>query len=284
MSHRKFYHPIDNFEDHNLQSLPRINPRVFLDVESDGKKLGRVVFELFLDEVPRIAHDIRALFTGERGIGKHSGMPLHLRGTRFNQIIKGMSVKLDLNQEAINITEKEMIQAGYFRRKHTAPWLLSFGVRSASSGGQPQLLATLRPTPHLDTRHVVVGQVVRGFDILQMIEVSPVDNQDCPLAHISISHCGELELRIPYNVIISGLDGSRHGSDTDSSSSSDSESEGSQRHRSSSSKSKRRRKPTKANYSSHRRASESESSRYSRSSRPRSSESQSRHRHQGFGG
>ncbi|KAJ9056408.1 hypothetical protein DSO57_1033342 [Entomophthora muscae] len=279
MSLVKFDNTLDNFEDQDLQYLPHINPRVFYDIEADGKKLGRVVFELFMDEVPRIAQDIRALFTGERGIGKHSGIPLHLRGTMFNQVIKGMSIRLDLIQEGITISEKELIHEGYFRRRHTAPWLLSFGDRSTSSGGQPQLLATLRPTPHLDTRHVVVGQVVRGFDILQMIEVSPVDNQDRPLAHLSVSHCGELELRIPHNVIIKGLEEPKHSFGSRSSSvssitSSDSESSGSRRRTSSSRKSKKKSKSSKEKRSSR---SKSKKEKYQRrSSRSRSPESRSK--------
>ncbi|RUP50344.1 cyclophilin-like domain-containing protein [Jimgerdemannia flammicorona] len=62
-----------------------INPRVFFDVDIDGTRIGRIIMELFKDEVPRTAENFRALCTGELGIGKVSSMPLHYRGSIFHR-------------------------------------------------------------------------------------------------------------------------------------------------------------------------------------------------------
>jgi cyclophilin family peptidyl-prolyl cis-trans isomerase len=50
------------------------NPRVFTDIEIDGKSAGRMVFELFKSECPRTAENFRQLCTGEAGLGKETGV------------------------------------------------------------------------------------------------------------------------------------------------------------------------------------------------------------------
>ena len=42
---------------------------VFLDVETDGESLGRIVIELRADVTPKTAENFRALCTGEKGFG-----------------------------------------------------------------------------------------------------------------------------------------------------------------------------------------------------------------------
>lgn len=55
------------------------NPKVFFDISIGGDMEGRIVFELFADVVPKTAENFRALCTGEKGIGKISGRPLHYK-------------------------------------------------------------------------------------------------------------------------------------------------------------------------------------------------------------
>ena len=62
------------------------NPHVFFDVSVGGDKVGRVMFILFKDKVPRTAENFRALCTGEKGKGK-SGKPLHFKGSSFHRVI-----------------------------------------------------------------------------------------------------------------------------------------------------------------------------------------------------
>lgn len=54
-------------------------PRCFLDISIAGELEGRIVVELFANVVPKTAENFRALCTGEKGIGPHTGVPLHYK-------------------------------------------------------------------------------------------------------------------------------------------------------------------------------------------------------------
>ena len=60
----------------------------------------------------------------------------------------------------------------------------------SSSGSQ--FFVTTVPTPWLDGRHVVFGQVLEGMDIISKIEDSNTDPRDRPVKDCTISDCGAL--------------------------------------------------------------------------------------------
>ena len=69
------------------------NPIVFMDINVAGERLGRVVFELFANEVPKTAENFRALCTGEKGVGEKTGKPLHYKGSTFHRVIKDFMIQ-----------------------------------------------------------------------------------------------------------------------------------------------------------------------------------------------
>merc|ERR1719432_323945 len=63
-------------------------PRCFFDITISGTKVGRVVIELFSDITPKTCENFRCLCTGEKGIGKITGKPLHYLGSTFHRVVK----------------------------------------------------------------------------------------------------------------------------------------------------------------------------------------------------
>ncbi|KAI7856643.1 cyclophilin-like domain-containing protein [Circinella umbellata] len=180
-----------------------INPRVFFDIDIDGKRIGRIVIELFQDEVPKTAENFRCLCTGEMGLGKVSNMPLHYRGSIIHRIIKGFMIQGgDFTRR--NGSGGESIYGATFSdesfaRKHTTHGLLSMANRGPNTQSS-QFFITTRPTPHLDGKHVVFGRVVSGYDVVQVIENEQVDERDHPLQTVMIANSGELVLKLPPGV------------------------------------------------------------------------------------
>jgi peptidyl-prolyl isomerase D len=55
-----------------------------------------------------------------------------------------------------------------------------------------QFFITTVPTPHLDGKHVVFGEVLNGKSIVRKIENLPTQGSDKPTKDVTITKCGEL--------------------------------------------------------------------------------------------
>lgn len=55
-----------------------------------------------------------------------------------------------------------------------------------------QFFICCKEVPHLDGKHVVFGEVVEGFDIVDQIEKTKVGVLDKPNPDITITNCGEM--------------------------------------------------------------------------------------------
>ena len=62
------------------------NPKVFFDVDIDGKRVGRIEMELFASLCPKTCENFRCLCTGERGVGL-SDVPLWFKGNVFHRVL-----------------------------------------------------------------------------------------------------------------------------------------------------------------------------------------------------
>nr|CAB3445361.1 unnamed protein product [Digitaria exilis] len=169
------------------------NPRVFFDMTIGGAPAGRIVMELYANEVPKTAENFRALCTGEKGVGK-SGKPLHYKGSTFHRVITDFMCQGG-DFTAGNGTGGESIYGSKFPdekfvRKHTGPGVLSMANAGPNTNGSQFFICTV-PCPWLDGKHVVFGQVVEGLDVVKAIE--KVGSRSGTTAKpVKIADCGQL--------------------------------------------------------------------------------------------
>ncbi|TQD92915.1 hypothetical protein C1H46_021395 [Malus baccata] len=157
-------------------------------------KAGRVVMELFADKTPKTAENLRALCTGDKGIGL-SGKPLHFKGSTFHRIIPNFMYQGgDFTRG--NGTGGESIDGAKFadenfNLKHTGPGILSTTNSGPNTKGSQFFICTVS-TPWLDGKQVVFGKVVDGYCVVEKME-KVSSERGTTSEPVVIEDCGQIK-------------------------------------------------------------------------------------------
>ncbi|KAJ2497163.1 cytochrome P450 cyp2 [Coemansia sp. RSA 1972] len=161
-------------------------PRVFINFATKSKVLGKVVFELRKDVVPKTTENFRALCTGEKGFG-YKNSPVHRIIPQFMLQSGDFTHKDGTGGESVY---GPIFDDENFELKHDAAGLLSMANSGRNSNGS-QFFITTASCTWLDGKHVVFGKVVQGMNVIRSIEaMGSVSGK--PSETVIIDECGEV--------------------------------------------------------------------------------------------
>ncbi|EQC39235.1 hypothetical protein SDRG_03440 [Saprolegnia diclina VS20] len=165
---------------------------VWIDMSIDGKKAGRITAELYMDIVPKTAENFRGLVTGDNARG------FSYKGSRCHRILANFVVQCG-DWERGNGTGGKSIYGGDFEDEkaglaleHSKRYVLQMANAGPNTNGA-QFCFMLAPQPHLNGHHVVFGEVVDGFEVVDAMEAAGVASDSDKLARdVVLADGGEL--------------------------------------------------------------------------------------------
>ncbi|HXE80480.1 MAG TPA: peptidylprolyl isomerase [Vicinamibacterales bacterium] len=151
---------------------------------------GTFTAELFHDKAPKTVENFVGLAEGTREwrnprSGEIERRPLY-DGVIFHRVIDGFMIQGgDPLGNGTGGPGYRFADEFHPDLRHDRPGVLSMANAGPNTNGS-QFFITLVPTPHLDNRHSVFGQVVEGMNVVQKIGRTRTDARDRPVTPIVI--------------------------------------------------------------------------------------------------
>lgn len=154
-----------------------------LDLESENMNtkvelettMGTMKIQLYDDKAPKTVKNFKDLV--EKGF---------YDGTIFHRVIKNFMIQggdpTGTGTGGPGYKIQDEFGAGL---KHNKKGILSMANAGPNSGGS-QFFITLVPTPWLDGRHAIFGELIEGMDVLDKIGTTPTKAGDKPITEVKI--------------------------------------------------------------------------------------------------
>ena len=149
---------------------------------------GRFTAKLFEKEAPKTVANFTGLAGGtleftDPKTGAKAKRPFY-DGIIFHRVIDGFMIQggdpLGQGHGGPGFTFADEFHASL---RHTRAGLLSMANAGPNTNGS-QFFVTLAPTPHLDNRHSIFGEVVEGLEVVQKIGKVKTDRSDRPVTPV----------------------------------------------------------------------------------------------------
>jgi peptidylprolyl isomerase len=180
------------------RTLPEITNRVFLEIEIEGKSIGKISFGLFGKNAPEAAENFLGLSKCDKGKGKYTNQPLCFKGTKFHRIVSYFGLQGgDITHH--DGTGGESIYGGTFQSnmreltKFNRPYMLAVAANDPSKATSQFFVTTVK-AQWLTGKHAIFGMVVDGWDVIDEIEKYGTYGGN-PRANVTIVDCGEEPLK-----------------------------------------------------------------------------------------
>ena len=147
--------------------------------------MGVIVIRLFDDKAPKTVENFVGLATGTKEwtdprSGQKVKQPLY-NGTIFHRVIPGFMIQGgDPLGRGTGGPGYRFADEFHAELRHNKAGILSMANAGPNTNGS-QFFITLAPTPHLDNRHSVFGEVVQGQEVVVAIGNAPRGANDRPV-------------------------------------------------------------------------------------------------------
>ena len=152
---------------------------------------GSFTIRFFDDEVPSTVANFVALAEGTKPwtdprTGEQKQAPFY-DGIIFHRVIDGFMIQGgDPLGRGYGGPGYKFADEFHPKLRHDRPGILSMANSGPNTNGS-QFFITLGPTPHLDNRHSVFGEVTEGMDVIRRIGTTPIGRQDRPVKDVVIN-------------------------------------------------------------------------------------------------
>ncbi len=172
----------EHFTNNNLVMTIGISSNNTTSDKSEWEKKQNIEIRLFDDELPITTKNFRQIAKNGINGKKYNNSIFHRIIPNF--MIQGGDILNNNGTGSISIYGEKFDDEG-FSLKHDKPGLLSMANSGPNTNGS-QFFITTVSTPHLDNKHVVFGEVVKGFEYIKEIEKLETDSNDKPYNRVEI--------------------------------------------------------------------------------------------------